>query len=652
MLKVLRRTVPVVVLFIGVSCCYDIVAEESPQNEQTKEQADNSNDSAENKQDSSYRFDGFLNIKTAHERSNNYFWGAKNTSAMSMSPFLQIGNFIIESDFYYGRQFKFSGAANNFRNLSESVGDIAAFAEAYEKEFKDGNNKYTIGNCFKKANENGLKKAHFYRNYSRLLYINKKHDFNIIVGDTATRNTIGFQRIVAGAGISIFRQGGNGSVVNPGLPIFITRLSKAEVRLNGEILALRVLRPGVYTIDQIAPEATLPGAKVKISDQLSRSETFNVEYFSGYDMPDLYKDDFDVTVAFPSTWDLDDPQRITYDKKARFSANYRRTFRENVTYTLGTQAYEAFTSVDAGLIFNTKYGKIAPSIGYSNNRARHEANAGAISLYYAAPANKCGVFFETLFSVMEKGYGSVGFDEKKAEDFNEYLEKYLDKIFNTNDGKDLKKQLENSSEHGSSRQVVVRLYTKPIWNITPAFIFKGNWVTKSERTRDYTLALTTTVLRKCNLTLSAGLTYDDPSKGFNRKSPDRRIGLACAVNFNEEWSSKYTYTQYYDEMKLNYASLTYNPKNIKGLELCWEETWKPGLSSPCFSVDYDNKYFCAKFEENQAHCYEDKESKTSNGHANGQRISFGTSLGREGFRNVRKMNVTIIRTMDDYRKKN
>lgn len=645
MVKVLKCVVSVT-LMLGTLGCSKVMAEDQrPLSSQEKK-------SVETNHNKSYGFDGFLNMKTVHERTNDRFWGEKNASAVSVSPFLQIGDFIIEADFYYGRQFKFAGAPNSFRSMSEIVGDIGAFSQAYEKEFTDGSNTYRIKDCFSASNENGLRKAHFYRNYSRLLYINKKHDFNIIIGDTATRNTIGFQRIISGAGISIFRQGGNGSVVNPGLPVFITRLSKVEVRLNGEILALRVLRPGVYTIDQIAPEATLPGAKIKVSDQLSRSEMFDVDYFSGYDMPDTNEDDFDVTVVFPSSWDLDDPQRITYWKKARFSTNYRKTFRENTTYALGAQACESFTSIDAGLIFNTKYGKLAPSIGYSNNRAGHERNATAFSLYYALPANDYGIFLESLFSFMEKGYGSVGIDEKTAEDFNEYLEKYLSKIFNTAEGGSLKAQLENSSEHNSSRQVVVRLYTKPIWNITPAFIFKGNWVTNSERTRDYTVALTTTIFKKCNLTLSAGLTYDDPGKGFNQKSPDRRIGLACAINFNEEWSSKYTYTQYYDEMKLNYASISYNPKNIKGLELCFEETWKPGLSSPCFSIDYNNKYFSVKLEENQCHTYEDRESKTSNSHSNGQRMLFGTSFGKGGIRNVRKMNVTILRTMDDYKDKN
>lgn len=640
MVRVLKCTASIVTLFIGALGCQQIIAKETQQ-ESNQEASENENIS----------FDGFLNIKTAHERTNDRFWGEKNTSAVAVSPFLQFGNFIIEADFYYGRQFKYSGAPNSFRNMSEAMGDIGAFAQAYEQEFVDGSDKYRIKDLFRASNENGLGKAHFYRNYSRMLYINKKHDFNVIVGDTATRNTIGFQRIISGAGISIFRQGGDGSTVNPGLPILVTRLSKAEIRLNGEILAIRVLRPGVYTIDQIAPEATLPGAKVKISDQLSRSETFDIDYFSGYDMPDLGKDDFDVTVAFPATWDLDDPQRLTYQKKARFSANYRKTFRENVTYALGVQSYESAVNVDAGLIFNTKYGKFAPSLGYSNNHIKHESNAVAFSLYYAIPTNQYGIFLESLFSFVEKGYGSVGLDEQKAEDFNKFLEKYLDKIFNTARGKDLKEKLANSSEQGSSRQVTVRLYTKPIWNITPSFIFKGSWITNSERTRDYTVALTTTVMKKCNLTLSAGLTYDDPGKGYNQKSPDRRIGLACAIKFNEEWSSKYTYTQYYDEMKLNYASITYNPKNIKGLEICFEENWKPGLASPCFSIDYNNKYFTAKFEENQCHTYEDKESKTSNSHSNGQRILLGTSIGKEGFRSVRKMNAVILRTMDSYKEK-
>jgi outer membrane usher protein FimD/PapC len=598
--------------------------------------ADDSVSTVDNQTISENTFDGFLNLKAGHERKNNYAFGPKNTSGIAVTPFIQYKNFTFDADLYYGRQFKYAGALTGLRDQAQFVGDIAEFADAYYDK--------KLGKKVKAGYKNGQEKAHFYRNYTRAIYSNNKKDFKVMVGDTATRNTIGFQRIVSGMGVSIFRQGGNGSTVNPGLPIVVTHLSKAEVRLNGEILLVKILRPGVYTVDQIGPEALLPGAKVKISDQLSRSETFNIAYFSGYDMPELGKDDFDITVACSSKYNLDDPYRVRYEKKPRFSGNYRRTFRENTTYTVGAQMYEKAWTLDAGLIFNTLYGKIAPNIGYSNTRQAAEKNAFAGSLYYATPANDYGIFFEACASVMSKGYGSLSFDEETVETYNEYIDKYF------SDDADLKKKITNSSDKGSSRQIIARVYTKPIWNITPAFIFKGNWVTKTARTRDYTIALMTKVLEKCNITVSGGLTYDDPGKGYNRKSPDRRFTVACAVDINSEWSAKYTYGQYYDDMRRNYGSITFKPEAIKGLELNAEYTRKPGLSNPLFSASYDCKYFNAKVEENIANTYDDKGSKTRKSHSNSQRFTFGTSLSKDGMRAHRKVNANIIRTMKDYKK--
>lgn len=616
--------------------------------------------------------DGFVNVKCAHERKNNYFFGPKNTSAIAITPFLQVKNFSIDADFWYGRQYKFSGYTAGTKDQARFVGDLDAFLETCNVDENFLRNTAGVG-C-----KNGLGKAHFYRNYLRVLYINQKNNFKVVMGDTATRNTIGFQKVVSGAGISIFRQGGNGSVVNPGLPIVVTRLSKAEIRLNGEILALKILRPGTYTIDQLGPEALLPGVIVKLSDQMSRSETFKVDYFSGYGMPELGKDDFDFTAVFPSRYDLDDPHKLHYSDGIRVSGNYRKTFKEEVTYALGVQAYEDSVSFDAGLIFNTKYGKIAPNIGFCNNRGYVEGdgvnqksytkNAIAASLYYALPENKYGIFAEAQFSIMSKGYGSLGSDNDQVDAYNDYLDRYFFNYINTNFGGyntpdfnnykgragintsgDLFNKLKGSHGGSSSKQLVARVYTKPIWNITPAFTFKGVW-SSSQRSRDYTIAFMTRVFDKCNLTLSGGLTYDDPKGGFNRKSPDRRLTLACAVDLNSEWSAEYTYGQYYDDMRRNYGSITYTPEAIKGLELCAEYTRKPGLAAPVFSVKYDGKYFDAKFEQSTPHVYENKDTGTlRNAHSNDQLFLFGTSLSRKGFGSMRKTNVNIVRSLGDYK---
>ena len=253
------------VAFCSLLCCYAF--SENTTNDKSATQTDKSILSDE----SNSFWDGFINIKGAHERDqNNYPLGPRNSSAIAMNPVLQIKNFVFEGDFYYGRQFKYSGALTGFRHLSKFMGNVHDFSEANEKD------RHLLNNARKGAN-NGLGKPHFYRNYTRAVYINEPNDFRIVVGDTATRNTIGFQQILAGAGISIFRQSNDGQVLDPGLPIVVTRLSKLEVRLGNEILAVKILAPGVYTVNDFGEEAKIPGAYLKLGDQLSRSEKFILE---------------------------------------------------------------------------------------------------------------------------------------------------------------------------------------------------------------------------------------------------------------------------------------------------------------------------------------------------------------------------------------
>ncbi len=597
--------------------------------------ADNATSEAQNGEDTSVQtetdgkslfFDGFLNIKAAHERDNQYPFGPKNTSAVGFTPVFKIGALQFESDFYYGRQFSYVNFMRSLTNCSKITSNLPAFFDAF------GDMKTEIG----EATANDLNKAHFYRNYSRITYVNKKHDYRIVLGDTAVRNTIGFQQVLSGAGISIFRQGGNGSEINGGLPIVITRLSKVECRLGDEILNVQILTPGLYTVNDLLPEAKIPGVTIKISDQLGRSETLAVNYFSGYEMPAAGKDDFDITVACAHKWDLESQHRMRYQTKPRYSANYRYGYTDDVTLAAGVQAEENAAVFDFVTIFNTEAGKIAPNVALSTtNEASHTLGGG---LYYALPNNDMGIHLEVFVAALEKNFGGLSIEADIEDAYNDFLNKYF------SDNQPLLDKLLNTGVASSSRNITARLYSDSVFGVTPAFIFNGAW-SKTQRLREYTLSLSTKLFECFNVIVSAGLTYDDPSKGRNQRSPDRRLTAACCWDINSELTVKGTYSFYENEKRKTYCLITYTPEEIKGLEISAERTSRPGLSNPIFTVKYDNEFFNVKVDEAIANTYADKEALTTDRHSNRQRFYFGTSLSPNGIRAYRKSSFNVARDL-------
>lgn len=579
----------------------------------------------------------FLNVKATHNRGDNtYPFGPKNTSMVCVNTFLAIGNLVIDSDFSYGRSTKYAGYLKSPKAMSRVTGNLEAFFKNYFKE--------KINQRVQNGFENTMDKSHFYRNYTRAIFSDKKNDIKIIIGDVATRNTIGFQQPFSGGGINISRQGGNGDTINPGLPIVVTKLSKAEVRLGNEILRVVILAPGTYTVDDLGEEARLPGVTIKLSDQVSRSDTLKVDYFSGYDMPDLGTDDFDFTIAFTHHWDVDDPYKIRYRNKPRFSGNYRFTPIENITFALGAQGYNNSYGLDFNVIFMTPYGKISPNIGFTDTY-KGERAVGA-GLFYALPNNSAGVHLEAMVCARSRGYGDLGISDEKSEDYDYYMNKYFSDLA---EGFDL---LNGHSTNTSSRSAMVRLYSDPINGYVPGFTFKGDWANDSEKNtnsfREYSLSLTKSLFDGCIVTAVAGITYDDPTKGRNQQSPDRRLTLACSIDLNSEVSIKGTYSHLDQERMKKYGSITYTPEAIKGLELQTEYFRMPGRSTPVFTVRYDNKYFGIKFEESIASSYDDSRAATRDGHKNNQGVIFSTSLSAEGIRAEKKNSFNIIRTADDF----
>ncbi|MDR0555403.1 MAG: hypothetical protein LBG20_00080 [Holosporaceae bacterium] len=575
--------------------------------------------------------ESFLNIKLAHERKNERAFGEKNTSAVGLMPVFIHGDWTIDGGWYYGRQFTFASflqSAGNWRPV------LADSAELYDKTD-------TYCKMANRAYGDELQKAPCYRTYTRVRYKNDAHNVRIIGGDTTTQNTIGFQQALSGLGISIYRQGGDGSIINSSSPIVITTLSKVECILDGEIISLQLLKPGQYSVNDLPEEAKIPGVVVKVSDQLGRSETLTVDFFSGYSMTEAGKDDFDVTILWPHKWDLQEPSRIKYRSKARVSANYRRGVKENLTLGAGLQAYDNSGEVDIIAIFSGKYGKVSPNVAYSRVRKDgKQKSAGGAGLFYASPENSSGLFFESCVSFLGKGFGDLGKSADKEEDYNAFIDQYFSPD-------EVRQKFRHTGRASSLRQIVLRVYSKPIFGLVPTFTFNGEFADSEDsaadnKLREYTLSLSTKVGNVAFI-VSAGLTYDDPSKGRNQRSPDRRLTLAGICSLTSECSVECNYQHYDDAMRKIYASLAYTPNDIKGLELDAELYRRPGVSNPCFTVKYDNEFFGIKAEQSTTCLYEDKEAATPTAHDNRQRFYFGTSISQRGFRAHRPWGFNVRR---------
>lgn len=568
--------------------------------------------------------DSFLNIKGMHERSGDYAFGPKNTSAIACNPVIRLGRFTVDSDFFYGRINSYASFCKDPRCISKVASDLPYFFNNYKNIKRPANN----------ALKNDLDEAHFYRTYSRAIYNDEARNFVVIAGDTDTRNTIGFQQILSGAGITIYRQKGNGSEINCSSPIVITRVSKLECKLHDQILCVKILPPGLYTINDFPEEARIPGISLKISDQLSRSEKLKVNYFGGYSMVDEGSDDFDVTLVYDHKWNVESPHRTKYRSRPRFSSNYRYGYTKDITAGIGLQSAKNHALLDFITIVDTGYGKISPNFAFSSRSGYNSTFGGGI--YYAIPKNNLGLHFELYAAVKEQGFSDLGKTKENEDIYNSFINKY----FSNNANIDRSRLLNNSSA-SSSRQVTARIFSDAIVGFVPTFTFNGEW-SSTQRLREYTISLSTVRGPLC-VAINAGLTYDDPSKGVNQQSPDRRMTLAFCWNMNSELSMKGTYSYYEADKRKLYGAITYTPDAIKGLEISGERTSKPGKSVPVATAKWDGKHCNVKYNKTIINSYQDNGAKTEDKHLNCDSLSAGTSITADGFRAHKKNSFNVIR---------
>jgi outer membrane usher protein FimD/PapC len=400
-----------------------------------------------------------------------------------------------------------------------------------------------------------------------------------------------------------------------------------------------VFTPGVYTLEDLPEEAKIPGASIKINDQLNRTYTLKVDYFSGYGMLKAGKDDFDIAIVREHKWDVDDPHRIGYFKKPRYSANYRYGISDETTIGAGMQGYENTQIFDVTAIFATDFGMLSPHASFSNgNSVKNSNKAIGGGILYVLPKNDLGIFFETFLGVKGKGFGDLGKEKDVSDEYNKLIDKYFTNAT-------LKEQFKNSVSETTTKQIIARVYTKPIFGIIPSFTFNGSW-TKDSRLREYTLSFTKKIW-DCLFTVSGGLSYDDPSKGANLQSPDRRLTVACCIPIGTDFKIQGSYFHHDEEQYRSYEKLQYSPSEIPGLEFNAEHYSRPDFRNPCASVKYDGKYCNLKAEETIRNSYSEKNKQ----HINQQRFFFGTSVSPSRIRAYQKSNFNVLRTGRTEKKK-
>ena len=585
--------------------------------------------------------DGYVNLRFGHERENEKAFGPNNRSAVAFNPLLTIGDVTIDADFYYGYQFTHTKFFGSKRHAVRFLG-----ADRINKFY--GNLTEKDKKTLKDAMKDNILGPRFYRLHSRAIYENKKCNFRVVLGDTVSRNQLGFQQPLSGFGISVFRKAGDGSTITGSSPIVITRVSKVECSLGTTVLCARILAPGVYTLSDLPEEARLPGVSVKISDQLSRNEKLDVDYFGEYKMLKAGENDFDVSVLLSNKCEFLDPHKIKYKERPHFSANYRYATSDKITLGAGTQYYDDELLLDYVMIFATPIGKISPNIAYSYKKVNDKESKDAfkdktskstvgIGVFYSIPENEYGVSFEVFAA--HKGKGFVDLGKRRDEKYMYY--KTIDDLGITTSQDEEVRRNDSLSSFDSVNEVTARLYSKPVFGVTPAIIFNGLW-SASRRLREYTLSFSKKIFNKITLSVSAGVSYDYPSKGYNQGYPDRRLTVAFSIPIGNDVEILGDFGHHDDDREKTHGKIQYKPKTIPGLEINVEASGKPGSHAFTTSAKYENDYGDIKFEDVIGREYGKTPDKDK--YSNNQKFLIGTSVSPSGIRAHRKSGINVLRT--------
>lgn len=566
-------------------------------------------------------------VSVATEFSGKDVLENQNGFVCALLPRLGTNEFFVESDLSFGRLKSMGGFPSSIKTLSRIVPpqQYLSFVEATKDQ--------TYGSEFSRFRDyvkNRASQSRINRTYTRAFL--KIENTNVVVGDYSFSRGLGFQRNVAGCGLFItksanFSKSSGIQKIGKGTPIVITRTSKVDCILNGTTLTSRKFLPGVYKVADFMPEMQINNASIKIKDDLDRSVEFVVDLYASKDL--MHDDGLDINFAIlaPSVWHVDDPTRMKYNNKNIICAsNIKYGLSADKTIDFGIQGYKNGLVAESGIIIDTSCGKFSPRCAYSFDKNNLTKNAIAASCYYGIIFEKSLISLDTEVFVKTKGFSTLnnsGCDDNKEYCFDHYLTSF--KKFNQSSGTE-------SVEKGLD----IRLGFNKLANILDfSFVFNGNW-SRHNRYRSYIIAACVKPSNSWSVCASAGLVYDDPAGGKNKKSPDRRLAIGITIPVGDiEFRTSYAY--YEDDLYRSIYTAEYNSSHIKGLSLTGEVVVKPDFRLPNASIKYRNEYFDLKVAHNIVNKYQPAKV-----HEYTDSLFFKTKVTSSGIKSPNKTHYMII----------
>lgn len=608
----------VVAMFVMTSFSEGLAVNAEPTNE-------NPNKSSSYLEDN---LDYFCNLSFYHMRKNRRFWGASNETSFGINPVISVGNFTVENDGIYGKN------------------TTHYFADKVQKSLFNNNYAYNGG----KITKSNKQRHTYHHGYSRLSYNDKENNFKAVLGDVSPSVTFGPMHGISGMGFAITRYEGmynfsGKKKINSQSSITLVYPSKVEVKHNGCIVQCTFYSPGSYSIFDLAPEARAgDGYEIKITDPMNRSYSVYVDLYGDKYVLSHGKDEFELLVVAPNRVNDFLPYGKRYEKHLLTNAVYRYGITDNVTLSGSVQTYRDQFIGMIGANAKTSLGLFAQSIGISSSSDSDDAVTGnngrkafSFESFYSTQWTRFGKL-DILFSILGKGYSDLGRGSATEQMIREFaafvnvsdLDKFCKDEF-----------IDSQKVHLNIRYAPVK-FTE---DLTLALAYDSVWQ-EQRKDHSYDICIDLVLSPKVKCAFGMGLTVRDYtlSKKPRKDTLTRRFYIALNWMPNEqiEISSSYDY----DADRCGNYSITYRPKEVKGLELEFNPISKGSNSkwrSISYKIKYTNKFFDIRLD------HANTRQRTSR--SNKERIFFNTCFSNGKFCKLVKTHYMFTNSLHERKSK-
>lgn len=578
-------------------------------------------------------FDYFINLSlyaaaenikcSSHDSKDKEF-------AFAINPVISKGKFTLEYDGMYGEN------RTNYGPTSSKLGIFDYPSKPVKVDYKPIKGKY----------KSSFDSRTFKHGYARLSYNDIVDNQKVVVGDVSPSVTFGNMQGISGLGFAITSYNGmfdftSKKKVNSQSSIVLMYPSKVEIKHNGCTIQTSFYIPGTYSVFDLAPEARAgDGYEIKITDPMNRSYVVCMDLYGDKEVLPEGKNEYELLVIWPHKFDSLDVFHKSYDDHCLANVVYRWAVTDRVTASTSLQTFRDQAIVMVGVNAQTDFGLFSQSLGLSYSGSRLNADdsdqnskeAFSYEAFYRTPWTILGRL-DILFSVVGKGYSNLGRSEIKERDLYKQFTCLVDPVSGAN--------YENQFTDSQVTHLNIRYAPVKFTNdITFAIAYDMVWH-EGQKDHSYDLCIDFKQNSRTNWAFGVGLTKRDSRVDeyfcLNGKETEkkkhfcRRFYIALDYKLTDQFNISSSYD--YDNQRTTNYSLTYKPKQIKGLELEFNPVLLGG-SNLSRSLTYKAKYECEYFDTKVD--FANKIKSRNNDHIDKLRLFFNTSFNNGKFKKLVK----------------